>query len=178
METYKVHVAGLERELPLCAVSNELSIAAFVMFGDTEVTKAASLELLAKVPDFDLLVTAEAKGIPLCYEMAVQSGKPYVVVRKALKIYMINPVMIQVKSITTNRIQDLYISEMEINQIKGRRILIVDDVISTGSSISAISQLVNDAGGNIVAKACVFTEGVAEHRTDVISLGHIPLFRK
>ena len=176
--TYKLKIAGLERELPICPVTDNLDIAAFIMFGDVELTKAVASELLKKCPDFDIIVTAEAKGIPLCYEMARQINKPYVVARKTTKVYMTNPIKVKVHSITTKTEQVLYLGENDIKDIQGKRILIVDDVISTGDSLSALEHLVKKANGNIVGKACALAEGVATNRDDIISLGSLPLFFK
>ncbi len=178
MSTYKMTVAGLERELELFPVSDKLDIAGFIMFGDVEVTEAAAKELLKICPEHDVIVTAEAKGIPLCYEMARQSGKKYVVARKGLKIYMKNSIEVSVKSITTEKEQKLYLGENDVDAIKDKRVLIVDDVISTGKSLEAIEELVKIAGGNIVGKASVLAEGDAIGRDDIIYLEELPLFFK
>lgn len=178
MGTYKMTIAGHERELELFPVSDKLDIAAFIMFGDVEITEAAATELLKICPEHDVVVTAEAKGIPLCYEMARQGCKNYVVARKGVKVYMRNPIEISVKSITTENEQKLYLGEGDANFIKGKRVLIVDDVISTGQSLEAIEELVNKAGGNIVGKAAVLAEGDARGRKDIIYLEELPLFFK
>lgn len=178
MATYKMTVAGLERELELFPVNDKLDIAAFIMFGDVEMTEAASRELLKLCPEHDVVVTAEAKGIPLCYEMARQGCKNYVVARKGIKIYMRNSIEVSVKSITTEKEQKLYLGENDADFIKGKRILIVDDVISTGKSLEAIEELVTKAGGNIVGKAAVLAEGDAIGREDIIYLEKLPLFFK
>lgn len=175
---YKMRIAGLERALPLCAVNSTLDIGAFIMFGDVEITEAAARELLKKCPEHDVLITAEAKGIPLCYEMARQERKPYVVGRKSKKLYMKNPVGVEVKSITTANIQKLYLGEEEINLMKGKRVLVVDDVISTGESLKAIESLVHLSEGIIVGEAAVLAEGDAAKRKDIIFLEELPLFFK
>ena len=177
-KTYKMTIAGCERELPLCEVSKNLDIAAFIMFGDVEVTVASARELLKRCPEFDIIVTAEAKGIPLGYEMARQSGKEYVVARKGLKVYMPEYINVEVRSITTLSVQRLYIGTDDINKIKGRRVIIVDDVISTGESLIALEQLVSKAGGNLAAKVTVLAEGDAADRDDIIFLDKLPVFPK
>lgn len=177
-DTYKMTIAGLERELPLCPLNEKLDIAAFVMFSDVEITVASATELLKKCPDFDVILTAESKGIPLAYEMARQSGKPYVVARKSVKLYMSNPVSVTVKSITTASEQTLYLSAEKAEMIKGKNVLLVDDVISTGESLKALEKLVESAGGNISAKTAVLAEGDASERDDIIFLEKLPLFFK
>ena len=146
---YRMNIAGLDRDLPLCKVSDDLYIGAFVMFGDAEITVACARELLARAPkDYDYLLTAEAKSIPLIHEMARQSGaKEYFVARKGLKVYMPRPLHVTVRSITTQHDQDLYLSGEEADKIRGKRVLIVDDVISTGESLRAMEELVEKAGG-------------------------------
>ncbi len=171
-------IAGCERELPLCEVSENLDIAAFVMFGDVEITEAAARELLKICPEHDVIVTAEAKGIPLGYEMARQEKREYVVARKGLKVYMPEYIYVEVRSITTLSIQRLYMGLDDIEKIKGKRVLIVDDVISTGESITAISKLVEKAGGNTVGMAAVLAEGDAANRDDIIFLEKLPVFPK
>lgn len=178
METYTLHVAGLTRELPICAVNESLDIAAFIMLGDVELTKACTEALLPKCPDFDVLLTAECKGIPLAYELSAQSGKPHIVARKGIKVYTINPIEAVVNSITTQHTQKLYLGQDEVDKLKGKRVLIVDDVISTGESLEALEQLVEKAGGNIVGKAAVLAEGDAAKREDIIFLEELPLFFK
>lgn len=176
--TYKMTIAGLERELPLCSLNEKLDIAAFVMFSDVEITVASATELLKKCPDFDVILTAESKGIPLAYEMARQSGKQYVVARKSIKLYMTNPVAVTVKSITTANEQTLYLSAEKAEMIKEKNVLVVDDVISTGESLKALEELVLSTGGNISAKAAVLAEGDAADRNDIIFLEKLPLFFK
>ena len=174
---YKMNIAGLDRELPLCKVSDDLYIGAFIMFSDVDITVATAKELLAKAPEFDVLVTAEAKGIPLCYEMARQAGtNDFVIARKGPKLYMNNILTTEVDSITTDHIQTLCIGDKEVGLIKGRRVLIVDDVISTGESLKSIENLVNRAGGNIVGKMAVLAEGDAADRDDIVFLEKLPLF--
>ena len=176
METYKLKIAGLERELPLCRVNENLRIAAFIIFGDVEVTIAAARELLKKCPDFDYIVCPEAKGIPLAYEMARQSGKPYFICRKGPKLYMKNPVSVDVRSITTDKVQTVYLDGEEGEKIRGARVLIVDDVISTGESLVAVNALVERFDGNVVGRVAVLAEGDAGQRDDIIFLEKIPLF--
>lgn len=176
MQTYKMNIAGLTRELPLCPVNDKLDIAAFIMFSDVEITEACAREILKKAPDFDVIITAESKGIPLAYEMARQSGKNYFVGRKSIKVYMTEPISVKVKSITTHNEQTLYLSQEDASQMKGKRVLIVDDVISTGESLNALEKLVEEAGGIIAAKAAVLAEGKAADRTDIVFLEKLPLF--
>ncbi len=177
-ETYTLQVAGLTRALPICPVNENMSIAAFVMFSDVELTVACAKALLEKCPAFDVIVTAEAKGIPLAYEMSRQSGKQYIVARKMSKLYMKDPIEVEVTSITTARKQHLYLDSHELSELKGKRCLIVDDVISTGGSLYALETLVNRAEGEIVGKAAVLAEGVASERKDIIFLEYLPLFFK
>ena len=175
---YKMNIAGLDRELPLCKVSDDLYIGAFVMFGDAEITVACARELLARAPkDYDYLLTAEAKSIPLIHEMARQSGaSEYFVARKGLKVYLTNPLHVTVRSITTQHDQDLYLSGEEADKIRGKKILIVDDVISTGESLHALEELVEKAGGTIAGRMAVLAEGEAQNRPDITYLGKLPVF--
>lgn len=177
-ETYKMTIAGLERELMRCPLNEKIDIAAFIMFSDVELTVACAQELLKKCPEFDVILTAESKGIPLAYEMARQSGKPYVVARKSVKLYMTDPVSVSVKSITTASEQTLYLSQEKAEILSGKRVLLVDDVISTGESLIALEKLTAAAGGNIVGKAAVLAEGDAADRDDIIFLEKLPLFFK
>ena len=154
-EYYEMKIAGLIRELEKFPVNDKLDIAAFIIFGDVELTIKGSEELLKKTPEFDYILTPEAKSIPIAYEMARQSGKPYVVARKGVKVYMKNCLKVTVNSITTKNEQALYLGETEVNMIKGKRVLIVDDVISTGESLESLRRLVTDAGA-IEAGACAF----------------------
>lgn len=175
-KTYRLKIAGLERDLTICPLNEHVSIAGFIMFSDVELTVACAAELLSRVPDFDLLITAESKGIPLAYEMSRQSGKNYYLARKSKKLYMSDPVAVDVKSITTSSVQTLYLDRGDLEALSGRRVLIVDDVISTGESLNALKALVNKAGGNIVACATVLAEGDAAKRDDIIFLEPLPLF--
>lgn len=176
-QTYTIKIAGLERELTLYPVSDTVSIAAFIMFGDVEITKKCAEELLKKAPEHDILITAESKGIPLLYEMARQeNAENYIVARKSPKVYMEDIITTAVDSITTANQQTLCIGKAEIDAIKGKRVLIVDDVVSTGESLVAIETLVNQAGGNIVGKMAVLAEGSAANREDLIFLEPLPLF--
>lgn len=177
-EYYEMKIAGLDRKLKLCAVNEKLDIAAFIMFSDVEVTVACAQQLLEKCPEFDVLITAESKGIPLAYEMARQSGKPYVVARKSVKLYMQDVVSVAVKSITTAAEQTLYLDGEKAALLKGKRVLIVDDVISTGESLKALEQLVAAAEGNVVGETAVLAEGDAAQREDIIFLHPLPLFFK
>ena len=177
-KTYAMTIAGCERELPICPINEHLDIAGFVMFGDVEITEASAKALMEKCPEHDVVVTAESKGIPLAYEMARIGCRKYVVARKGVKAYMIDPVCVEVKSITTANVQKLYLSQDDREAIEGKRVLIVDDVISTGESLIAIEKLVNEFGGNIVGRACVLAEGDAKDRTDIIYLEPLPLFFK
>ena len=178
MGYYEMTIAGCKRKLPLCKVTENLDIAAFIMFNDVEITQAAATELLKKCPEHDVVITAEAKGIPLCYEMARQGCKNYVIARKSVKLYMTDVIEVKCKSITTAKEQVLYLGGDDANALKGKRVLIVDDVISTGESLLALEQLVNSVGGEIVAKATVLAEGDAQNRDDIIFLEPLPLFFK
>ena len=170
-------IAGLKRNLPLFQVAEDLYIGAFIMFGDVEITEASARELLKKVPEFDIMCTAEAKSIPLIYEMARQAGhNDYVIARKGVKVYMKDIISTEVNSITTANTQKLYIGGDEAAKMKGKKVLIVDDVISTGESLRAIEELVRSAGGDIVGKAAVLAEGEATDRDDIIFLEKLPLF--
>lgn len=177
-EYYTLKIAGLERKLERFPVSDKLDIAAFIIFGDVELTVAGCAELLKKVPEFDVIITPEAKSIPIAYEMARQTGKPYIIARKGMKVYMRNPLEINVNSITTQHEQHLFLGETEVQMLKGKRVLIVDDVISTGESLSATRELVAEAGGNEVASCAFLAEGDAADRKDIIFLEKLPLFFK
>ena len=175
-EFYTMTIAGLERKLPVCPINENLSIAAFVLFGDVEMTVAAATELIKKAPAHDILITAEAKGIPLVHEMARQNNEAtYIVARKVAKLYMKGVFEVELQSITTERKQTLCIDSVEAELMRGKRVLIVDDVISTGESIRAVEKLVAKAGGNIVGKMAVLAEGDAKFRDDIIYLEYLPL---
>ena len=178
MGTYKIKIAGLERELEMFPVNDKLDIAAFIMFGDVEMTEKTASELLKICPEHDVVVTAKAKGIPLCYEMARQGCRNYVIARKGVKVYMRNPIDTEVDSITTANHQKLYFGENDAEFLKDKRVLIVDDVISTGNSLKALENLVEKTGANIVGKAAVLAEGDAKDRKDIIYLEELPLFFK
>lgn len=178
MSTYKMKIAGLERELERFPVNDKLDIAAFIMFGDVEMTEKVAEELLKICPEHDVVVTAEAKGIPLCYEMARQGCRNYVVARKGVKVYMRNPLEVTVNSITTQNKQKLFFGENDAEFLKGKRVLLVDDVISTGNSLNALEMLVEMTGAKIVGKAAVLAEGDAKDRDDIIFLEELPLFFK
>ena len=177
-EFYTMKIAGLERNLEKFPVSDKLDIAAFIIFGDVELTIKACEELLKKAPELDYIITPEAKSIPIAYEMARQSGKPYIVARKGVKVYMRNPLDVSVTSITTKTEQHLYLGESEVEMIKGKRVLIVDDVISTGESLIAVRNLVKEAGAIEAASCAILAEGDAADRDDIIFLEKLPLFFK
>ena len=178
MKTYTMQIAGLTRELPICEVNEHLDIAAFVMFSDVELTVKCAEELLKIAPEHDLILTAESKGIPLAYEMAKQEGKNYILARKSAKLYMTNPIEVKVKSITTAKVQSLFIDELAANKLDGKRVLIVDDVISTGESLKALEELVKHTNATIVGKMAVLAEGDAAERNDIKYLEKLPLFFK
>ena len=175
---YKMSIAGCERELPICPISDSLDIAGFVMFSDVEITERSAAALMERCPEHDVVVTAESKGIPLAYEMARIGCRNYVVARKGVKAYMEDPIHVEVKSITTDHVQKLYLSKADCENLSGKRILIVDDVISTGESLAAVEELLNMIGGKVVGKACVLAEGDAQNRDDIIYLEPLPLFFK
>ena len=174
---YRMTVAGLERDLPICPLNEKLSIAGFVIFGDQELTVACARDLLAKAPEYDYILTAEAKGIPLAHEMARQAGDAkYILARKGVKVYMRDVVSCTVRSITTAREQTLYLDGNDAALMKGKRILIVDDVISTGESLKALEALAEKAGGIICGRMAILAEGDAIDRADIIYLEPLPLF--
>ena len=175
-EVYKINIAGCERELPICPIDDHMDIAGFVMFSDVEITERTAQALMEKCPEHDVIVTAESKGIPLAYEMARQSGKNYIPARKGPKLYMKEPIIVEDKSITTEAQQRLVIDKKDLISMDGKRILIVDDVISTGGSLHALETLVGYSKGNVVARAAVLAEGDAAQRTDIIFLEELPLF--
>ena len=175
---YRMNIAGLDRDLPLCKVSDDLYIGAFVMFGDAEITVACARELLARAPkDYDYLLTAEAKSIPLIHEMARQSGaKKYFIARKGPKVYMPDPISVEDKSITTVAQQKLFLGSDDADLIRGKKILLVDDVISTGGSLKAMEALVEKAGGTVTGRMAVLAEGGAADRKDILFLEKLPVF--
>lgn len=175
--TYEMDIAGLKRDLPICKVTDDLYIGAFVMFGDVELTVHCASELLKLAPEYDYIIAPEAKAIPLLYEMARQSGaERYFVARKKEKAYMQGVFKVDVNSITTEGTQTLVIDAEDAAQLRGRRVLIIDDVISTGESLHAMEILVNEVGGTVVGKMAVLAEGDAADRDDIITLNKLPLF--
>lgn len=175
--TYEMDIAGLQRELPLCRVTDDLYIGAFVMFGDVELTVHCAAELLKRAPEYDYIIAPEAKAIPLLYEMARQSGaEKYFLARKGAKAYMTGVFEVEVRSITTMHIQKLVIDTADAELMRGKKLLIVDDVISTGESLHAVEELVKKAGGIIAGKMAVLAEGDAARRDDIITLAQLPLF--
>ena len=174
---YKLKVAGLERDLPLCPIGENLNIAAFVLFGDVELTECCAKALYEKAPEHDVMLTAESKGIPLIHAMCRESGNNrYVLARKSVKLYMKDVVECEVQSITTAARQTLYIDGADAEYMKGKRVLIVDDVISTGESLHSLEQLVERAGGKIVGRMAILAEGDAIGRKDITYLAPLPLF--
>lgn len=174
---YTMKIAGLERKLPLIPVNEDLQIASFVIFGDAPLTVACAEELLKKAPEYDYILTAEAKGIPLAHELARQNNDEiYFVARKSKKVYMTNAFESSVRSITTAAEQHLYLDRKDADMMKGKRILIVDDVISTGESLAAIEALVEKTGGIICGRMAILAEGDAQTREDLIYLEKLPLF--
>ena len=177
MTTYTLHIAGLTRELPIIKLSYDLSIASFVILGDTEIVKKTAPMIAKKLPEVDFVVTAEAKGIPLAYEISkILNLNEYIVARKSIKAYMEEPIEVEVNSITTTNSQKLYLNNQDANKIKGKRVALIDDVISTGQSLKALERLVEKAGANVVAKAAILAEGDAKDRKDIIFLEALPTF--
>ena len=175
---YPITIAGVKRELPLCPLNDELQIAAFVIFGDVELTCACATELIKMAPEHDVMITSESKGIPLIFEMARQMGvNKYILARKMQKLYMSDVFACEVNSITTAKKQVLYLDGNDAEYMKGKRVLIVDDVISTGESLRAIEVLVERAGGIVVGKMAILAEGDAKDRDDIKYLEPLPLFR-
>ena len=176
---YKMNIAGCERALPLCPLNDDLMIGAFVIFGDPELTTAAAQALLEKVPAYDYMITAEAKGIPLVHEMARLAGnQKYMLARKGPKLYMRDVMEVTVHSITTTKEQHLYLDGYDAALMKGKRILIVDDVVSLGESMHALEELVRAAGGIVCGRATILAEGDAANRDDLVYLEKLPLFKK
>lgn len=175
--SYKMTIAGVEHELPLCPISDSINIGAFIIFGQPELTTASAKALLERAPEHDVFITAEAKGIPLVCELARLDGnKRYIVARKGAKLYMKNLFKVEVRSITTDHIQTLYLDGGDADYMRGKRVIIVDDVISTGESLNALEELVKQAGGNIVGRMAILAEGQAADRDDIIFLEKLPLF--
>lgn len=177
-ETFNMTIAGVERELTKYPVSDKLDIAAFILFDDVEITEKSAKALLDICPEHDIVLTAEAKSIPLCYEFARIGCRRYVVARKGTKVYMSNPLSVCVNSITTDYDQKLYLGQEDVDKLRGKRVLILDDVISTGESLTALEELAEKAGANVVGKAAVLAEGDAADRDDIIFLEKLPLFFK
>ncbi len=175
---FTVDIAGLKRDLLRCPLNDKIDIAAFIMFGDVELTIHSAKELLKRLPEFDFIITPEAKSIPLAYEMSRQSGKQYFVARKKPKVYMKDPVSVNVTSITTQGVQTLLLDSIEGDIIRGKRVILIDDVISTGESLKAIEMLVKKFDCEIVAKAAVLAEGDSYDRDDITVLGKLPLIEK
>ena len=174
---YRLNVAGLERDLPLCPIGENLYIGAFILFGDVELTEKCAKALYEKAPEHDVMITAESKGIPLVHAMCAASGKNrYVLARKSVKLYMKDVVACETQAITTAAKQTLYIDGEDAAYMKGKRVLIVDDVISTGGSLESLENLVRLAGGEIVGKMTILAEGEAASRDDIIFLEKLPLF--
>ena len=175
--TYEMKIAGLDRSLPLCPISDKLKIGAFVIFGDPELTTACAKELLEKAPDYDYIITAESKGIPIAHEMARLAGnQKYFIARKKAKLYMTGVFEVTVHSITTEGEQKLYLDKADAALMKGKRILIVDDVGATGESLRAVEELVKAAGAQIAGQMCILAEGDAQKRSDITYLAPLPLF--
>ena len=174
---YRMNIAGCERDLPLCPLNDHMMIAAFVIFGDPELTTACAEELLKRAPEYDYMISAEAKGIPLVHEMARLAGNQrYFLARKSAKLYMTGVKEVKVRSITTAQEQTLYIDTADADMMKGKRILIVDDVISRGDSLHALETLVEAAGGIVCGRMTVLAEGDAQKRDDIVYLNGLPLF--
>ena len=173
---YELKVAGLKRQLPICKVNDELSIAAFIMFSDVELTVACARDLLKKAPEFDVIVTAEAKGIPLTHALAVRFGVDYVVARKSVKGYMENPITAEVKSITTTEKQMIVIDEMDAAKLDGKNVCVIDDVVSTGGSLRSVEDVLSKTGCTVIRKAAVLLEEGGYNGQDLIYLQKLPVF--
>lgn len=177
MKSYSINIEGLDRQLPICPLNDKLSIGAFVIFGDPELTTACARALLDRAPEYDYLISAEAKGIPLVHEMARLAGnQKYFLARKAPKLYMTGVMEVTVRSITTAAVQKLYLDTADAELMRGKRILLVDDVISTGESLRAMEQLVEEAGGIVCGRMTILAEGDAIGRSDITYLQPLPLF--
>lgn len=174
---FKLKVAGIERDLPLCPLNENMCIGAFVLFGDVELTERCAEALCKIAPEHDVMITAESKGIPLVYAMSrIMGENKYILARKTPKLYMRDVIKYELDSITTAKHQTLYLDGYDAEYMKGKRVLIVDDVISTGESLKALENLVTEAGGNIVGKMAILAEGDAIERDDIIYLEKLPLF--
>jgi adenine phosphoribosyltransferase len=174
---YRMKVAGVERDLKLCPIGENLNIGAFILFGDVELTERCAEELYKRAPEHDVMLTAESKGIPLIHAMCRLSGKNrYVLARKSVKLYMSDVLKCETKSITTGHVQTLYIDGADAEYMKGKKVLIVDDVISTGGSLESLENLVRQSGGEIVGKMTILAEGDAIGREDIVYLEELPLF--
>ena len=179
MKTYTLHLAGLERQLPLVDISENMAYASFVCISDTELVKAAAPLLAEKIKDCDIVLTAEAKGIALAYEVSKCLGHPcFAVARKSVKSYMKDPISVDVRSITTFDDQKLYLDSADAEKIKDRRVCLLDDVVSTGGSLKALKELCEKAGGIVSCSAALLAEGKAAKRKDLIYLEELPLFHK
>ena len=178
-KTYTVDVAGLSRDLPLFEVAPGLRIAVLNILGDTEFTESCAQNLASKIKDvdYDLLVTPEAKSIPLAHALSTATGKAYIVLRKAYKPYMGAALRTETSSITTGKTQDLYLDEKDRKMIADRKVVLLDDVISTGSTLTGMEELMKLAGAKVVAKVAIFTEGDPAEWKDIIALGNLPLFK-
>ena len=177
-ETYAVEVAGIKRNLRLFEIKPGLKIAILNILGDTELVQASAKELAQRLQDkdYDLLVTAEAKSIPLAHALSVETQKPYVVLRKMYKPYMGEALKAETLSITTGQPQVLILDEKDVELMKGKKVVIVDDVISTGSTLQGMRMVLDKAGASVAAEAAIFTEGDRSQWMNIISLGHLPLF--
>lgn len=179
MKKYYLEVAGVKRDLPIIKINDNISIASFVIIGDTEIICACAKEIVKKLPEVDILITAEAKGISLTFEISrLLNMKKYIVARKSIKPYMESPIIDEVVSITTQKKQMLVLDKEDAIELRGKRVAIIDDVISTGESLSAIERLVKAAGGIVAAKAAILAEGKASERKDIIFLEALPIFNK
>ena len=175
METYKIQIGSVVRHLPIVTISSGVKLALFNMLGDTDVTEAAGIELARLLPaNIDVLVTPEVKAVSLAHVISRESGKPYIVVRKTEKPYMVHPVAREVVSITTGKPQLLVLDGLDVERIRGKKIAIVDDVVSSGGTLHSLTQIIEEVGGTVAAVVAVFTEG--QERPEVIALGHLPLF--
>lgn len=175
---YPVEIAGIYRELPLFEVQEGLRIAVLNILGDTELVEACARALKEQLEtvDYEVILTAEAKSIPLAHALSVQTGKTYIVLRKQYRTYMGETIRAETVSITTGRPQHLYLDEKDRELLKGKRVVLLDDVISTGSTLEGMRQIANKVGAEVVAEAAIFTEGDKEKWSDIFALGHLPLF--